>query len=57
MLCERYLELSSRYFESERYEDFYETLLKCRNIDGYDWIIESQIISYEFLLHSCDKKN
>lgn len=41
-------ELSMRYLESKRYEDFYERLLKCRNINGYDWIIEAGIISYEF---------
>ncbi len=41
-------ELSMRYLESKRYEDFYDSLLKCRSINGYDWIIEAGIITYEF---------
>ncbi len=46
-------ELALRYFEAKRFDDFYEMLLKCRNINGYDWLIESYIKSYEFYRANC----
>ncbi|MCR5762541.1 MAG: hypothetical protein K6G00_04075 [Treponema sp.] len=49
-------ELALLYFQSNRFDDFYETLLKCRNINGYDWIIESYIKSYEFYKNNCGDK-
>lgn len=45
-------ELSLCYFEGKKYDDFYESLIKCRNINGYDWGIETAIICYEFWLNS-----
>ena len=48
-------ELALLYLEKERYNDFYETLLKCRSINGYDWIIESYIKTYEFYKANCLK--
>ena len=41
-------ELALQYLESKRFDDFYESLLHCRNINGYDWIVESYIRAYEF---------
>ena len=49
-------ELALLYFQSNRFENFYESLLKCRNINGYDWIIESYIKSYEFYKNNCENK-
>ena len=46
-------ELALLYFENKRFDDFYETLIKCRNINGYDWIIESYIKSYECYKANC----
>ncbi len=48
-------ELCMRYFESEMFDDFYESLLKCRSINGYDWVIEATIKSYEFYNENCGK--
>ena len=49
-------ELALLYFQSNRFENFYESLLKCRNINGYDWIIESYIRSYEFYKNNCENR-
>lgn len=49
-------ELALLYLQSNRFDDFYETLLKCRNINGYDWIIEAYIKSYEFYKNNCRDK-
>lgn len=49
-------ELALLYLQSKRFDDFYETLLKCRNINGYDWMIESYIKSYEFYKNNCEDK-
>ena len=50
-----HFELALLYLEKERFTDFYETLLKCRSINGYDWIIESYIKTYEFYKTNCLK--
>lgn len=47
-------ELALLYLQSKGLDDFYETLLKCRNIHGYDWLIESYIKSYEFYKANCE---
>ena len=49
-------ELALLYLQSNRLDDFYDTLLKCRNINGYDWVIESYIQSYEFYKKNCEEK-
>lgn len=49
-------ELSMRYFECERFDDFYSGLLNCRNNNGYDWVVEAEIKSYEFYTENCDNK-
>lgn len=49
-------ELALLYLQGNRFDDFYDTLLKCRNINGYDWIIESYIRSYEFYKNNCEDK-
>ena len=49
-------ELALLYLQSNRFDEFYETLLKCRNINGYDWLIESYIKSYEFYKDNCEDK-
>lgn len=46
-------ELALLYFEAQRFDDFYDTLLRCRNINGYDCIIEAYIKSYEFYKAEC----
>ncbi len=48
-------ELALLYLQKQRFDDFYETMLRCRNINGYDWIIESYIKSYEFYKKHCEK--
>ena len=50
-------ELALLYLQSNRLDDFYDTLLKCRNINGYDWVIESYIQSYEFYKKIVKKNN
>lgn len=50
-----HFELALLYLEKERFTDFYETLLKCRSINGYDWIIEAYIKTYEFYETNCFK--
>ena len=49
-------ELAMVYLERKRFEDFYETLLKCREINGYDCMIESFIKTYEFCIANCNSK-
>ena len=46
-------ELALLYFEAQRFDDFYDTLLRCRTINGYDCIIEAYIKSYEFYKLKC----
>ena len=48
-------ELALLYFESKRFDDFYKMLLKYRTVNGYDWMIESYIKSYEFYKMNCEK--
>lgn len=49
-------ELALLYFESKRFDDFYKRLLKHRTVNGYDWMIESYIKSYEFYKMNCEKQ-
>ena len=46
-------ELALLYFEAQRFDDFYDTLIRCRNINGYDYIIEAYIKSYDFYKLKC----
>lgn len=49
-----HFELALLYLENKRYEDFYDTLLRCRKINGYDCVVESYIKTYEFYKANCD---